>query len=202
MAENQNERLVLFSDAVIAITITLLALDIRLPGEVTELTQGELGAALLALWPRLFAYVLSFVVIANYWFTHRRKFEVITRRSLVLDWLNIVYLMTIGLIPFVTGVIAENGGAVATALYAGVAALTSIVGAVMSSYAGRTGLSSNPATLRWSSNASLLMAAVFVASIPVAFVNADVAKFCWLAIWPVSSMLRRRDERNSGAATR
>ena len=76
--ENPNARLLAFSDGVIAVAITLLVLDIRLPEDFSHWSDAELLSALVALWPRLLAYLLSFFVIGNLWNSHRSKFEKIT----------------------------------------------------------------------------------------------------------------------------
>lgn len=190
MADNDNERLMVFSDAVITITVTLLVLDVRIPGEIADLTDEQLWAAVLSIWPRIFAYVLSFAVIAVYWFSHRRRFEVISRRSVVLDWLNMLYLLTIGFIPFVTSVIAENGGAVATAFYAAVVCLTSVVGTIICIYAEQAGLATHAEVLHHSRNGSLVTAAVFLASIPVAFLDPTAGKLFWILILPAGRIVQ------------
>jgi uncharacterized membrane protein len=66
------ERLVFFSDAVFAIAITLLALDIRVPELAGTVTNDGLAAAIAALGPRIFAYVLSFAVVGLFWLAHWR----------------------------------------------------------------------------------------------------------------------------------
>ena len=61
------ERLIFFSDAVFAIAITLLSLDIRLPAAGGSLTDSELAQRLLEIWPRYLAYIISFLVIGTFW---------------------------------------------------------------------------------------------------------------------------------------
>jgi len=63
------DRIAFFSDAVFAIALTLLVLDIRLP---EGLADGELWDALRELWPQFFAYVLTFAVLGINWITHHR----------------------------------------------------------------------------------------------------------------------------------
>src|SRR6185503_20255623 len=112
--ENPNARLLALSDGVIAVAITLLVLDIRLPEGFGEFTDAQLWAALVALWPRILAYLLSFYVIANFWFSHRAKFNHIVKTDGRLMWINMLFLLTIGLLPFTTNLIAESGGTIAT----------------------------------------------------------------------------------------
>lgn len=75
------ERLIFFSDAVFAIAITLLALEIRLPASQGTLTNDQLLQDLLALWPKYFSYVLSFLVIGGFWMGHHQKFRLILHEA-------------------------------------------------------------------------------------------------------------------------
>jgi uncharacterized membrane protein len=65
------DRIVFFSDAVFAIAITLLVLDIHVPEIPERLVDEQLPGRLLALWPKYLSYVLSFVVILMYWMAHQ-----------------------------------------------------------------------------------------------------------------------------------
>lgn len=96
------ERILFFSDAVMAIAITLLVIDLRLP---ENLRESGLGAALLKLWPSYLGYLLSFIVIGNYWLSHRRLFRPIRRYDDRLCWLSLLFLFFIALLPFSTRLI-------------------------------------------------------------------------------------------------
>jgi uncharacterized membrane protein len=76
-----SEQILFFYDAVIAITITLLMLEVRLPVDAGELTDPELLDALLATYGKLLGYVISFLVIASFWISHHRKFHHIVRND-------------------------------------------------------------------------------------------------------------------------
>lgn len=107
-AEPGAGRLVFFSDAVYAIAITLLVIDLRLVGS-GELDSPALAQALWSMWPQLLSYVLSFLVIGSLWGSHHRKFRYINRYDGRLVWLNLLLLMVIAFIPFPTSVLAESG---------------------------------------------------------------------------------------------
>jgi uncharacterized membrane protein len=96
----------MFSDAVFAINITLIGLDLRLPAA----PAGRLGANLLHGWPVYLAYLTSFLYLAVAWVNHRALFARIRRVSLGATWANIAVLLTIGLIPFPTRLLAEAIG--------------------------------------------------------------------------------------------
>lgn len=196
MKENENERLMLFSDAVIAITITLLVLDIRLPETEMGLTDAALWEALVGLTPQLVAYVLSFLVIGVFWLGHRSKFEHIVRHSPVLIWINLIFLLEIGLMPFVTGVLAESRGALATMLYAAAVSVISLTAAAMSWYALKAGLTDLPSTrsgtIIWP---ILAPAAVFLSSIAIAPFSVPLAQLFWLMLIPASLLSGRFSRR-------
>jgi uncharacterized membrane protein len=96
----------MFSDAVFAINITVLGLDLRLPA----VPAGQLAADLLRGWPVYLAYLTSFLVLAVAWVTHRSIFARVRRISLGATWANIGLLLTIGLVPFPTRLLAEAIG--------------------------------------------------------------------------------------------
>lgn len=186
---NPNERLVLFSDAVIAITITLLVLDIRLPEGFGEFDDAELWHAFVELAPRFLAYLISFAVIGVYWLNHHAKFSHIVGSSRGLLTINLIFLLFIGVVPFTTSLIAENGGALATALYAAGMVCCGLTLMWIWAYSGARGLidpTLSSGRRRSTLLTTLLSSVIFAVSIPVAFFNADLAKWLWLLIIPAS----------------
>jgi uncharacterized membrane protein len=103
------DRIVFFSDAVFAIAITLLVLDIKVPEIPDDLVADELSAQLLALWPKYFGYVLSFVVIITFWNSHHSIVSGIRGYDRGLIWLNSIFLMFVAFVPFPTALISEYG---------------------------------------------------------------------------------------------
>jgi uncharacterized membrane protein len=194
-------RLAAFADAVVAIVMTLLALDIRLPAPAGDLSDAELLQALIGIAPKYYAYGLSFIVAGLFWTVHARKLRQLARSDVGLVWLNIVFFMVLGLLPFVTSVLAENSGKVGTILYAAVVALISFTLAAISAYAAARKLFTEgaaDATFRGLLAASMA-GLVFLVSIPIAFYSADGAKYFWLLLIPagLSRRLVRGEERAS-----
>jgi len=94
-------RLVAFSDAVFAITVTLLALEIRPPADYANLLHG-----LLALWPSYLAYAVTFLLIGQVWANHHVMFDHIHLADRAVLLLNTLLLMVVALLPFATSVLA------------------------------------------------------------------------------------------------
>jgi uncharacterized membrane protein len=131
---------VAFSDAVIAIVITLLVLDLRPP----DAEPGELLAGLLGEWPTYLAYAASYTYLAVIWMNHKAAFSRIGEMDRGLQWANLGILATLALVPWPTAVIAETARTgnlederVAVALYAIVGALLCLSWLVFFSYLAR-----------------------------------------------------------------
>ncbi len=178
------ERMVIFSDAVMAVAITLLVLDLKLPEGVTD---TQLPAALRGSLHGIGVYALSFVVVGMFWMGHNELFSYIRRVDGPLMWINMIYLLTIGLIPFVTSLLSDHGTSLATCVYAGVLVATSLLSTLMWWYAGRDPQlmpSDVPDSVRREGLIStLLAAAVFAFSIVIAILWSPVAgQLSWLLL--------------------
>jgi len=100
-------RLEALTDGVFAIVMTLLVLEISIPEIAHSSLQAELPRRLLELWPKLYSYVLSFLVLGILWTLHHRSFHSIKRSDNALIWLNIIFLMFVALIPFSTSLLGN-----------------------------------------------------------------------------------------------
>jgi len=85
------------TDGIFAVAMTLLILDVKVP--LVSHTE-DLPRELLALWPRLVSYAISFVMLGIYWVGHHNQFHLIRRTNRTLLWINILFMMTICFVPF------------------------------------------------------------------------------------------------------
>jgi uncharacterized membrane protein len=94
-------RLEAFSDGVIAILITIMVLELKVP-------HGDDGAALRPLLPVFLTYILSFTYLGIYWNNHHHMFHAAQRVDGKILWANLHLLFWLSLVPFVTGWMGEN----------------------------------------------------------------------------------------------
>jgi len=189
------ERLVFFSDAVFAIAITLLSIEIRLPEMRGAVTNAELWQAILSIWPKYLAYVISFLVIGSFWIGHHRRFRLIIRYDRGLIFLNLFLLMAIAFVPFPTSLISDYGNRTATIFYAMVMVLINVISATIWWYAIHNDRLVDPQLSqkerRHQMMISLLITGVFALSIGLAFINEDLAKFSWVLAAFTNPLSRR-----------
>ena len=191
------ERVIFFSDAVVAIAITLLALG--LPG-----VGGTSNAAVLrSLHANLDAYlpfVISFVVIAAYWRAHHRLYQYVARLDDRLVTINMVWLLMIICTPYATRVLSDGPfGGVRFSLYAVIQVITILTLVIMRRHIRNAGLlrSDTPAAVAETDDFSIVAVAVtFAVSIPVSF-KTEWAYAIWVAAAMVARLVRRIRNRSA-----
>jgi uncharacterized membrane protein len=189
------ERIQFFSDAVFAIAMTLLVLEIRLPdrlagGEGADPTWADISA----LWPQIFAYALSFAIIGINWVTHHRKFLVIVRFDAKLMTINLILLGFVALLPFPTSVLADYGdNTPVVVLYAANVGIITLLQLWLWVHAYRAGLTEklDDELYRLVRRNLYPVPLVMGASIVVAFFVPIAAMFMWVLIWPLSIAAER-----------
>jgi uncharacterized membrane protein len=121
-----------FTDGVFAIIITILVLDIRVPDGLPEQSLAE---AIGVTYPTLLAWVISFLLTGMYWVWHRDTFALVRRVNRDLVWLNLLFLLPIGLIPFAASVLGQyNRQPVALHVYGVVMMAASLMRIVLYRY--------------------------------------------------------------------
>lgn len=193
------ERAVFFSDAVFAIAITLLVIDLRLP-EAVQGVEGTGGADIAALLggmvPQFLAFGISFAVIGTFWMAHWRRYGYVVRVDERLLWLNLLLLAFVALMPFPTAVIAEHGddpGAVV--LYVAVVAAAGVASTGAWASAWRAGLllpGLSRRYVRLSALRGLVVPIVMVATLPLLALGPYLVEWSWLLIIPAQVAVNRR----------
>jgi len=105
--EFQLERMILFSDAVFAIAITLLAIELKVPAIITDVTDHKLAESLNEMIPKFIGFLISFLIIGQYWTTHHRLFGFVVNYNLRLMWLNLFFLLAVIIMPFTSAFHSE-----------------------------------------------------------------------------------------------
>src|SRR5262249_35330298 len=118
------ERIAAFSDGVIAIIITIMVLELKLPESAAE---GQVWSSFLApLAPKLAIYGLSFVIVGPLWVNHHQLLALVRRAPPQLMWMNLLLLFFMSLVPLATGFLGEHlQSARAVSFYALVMTLSS-----------------------------------------------------------------------------
>ena len=100
-------RIEAFSDGVFAIVMTLLVFDLKVPQVQEGLIEIELLHHLVAMWPQLLSFVLSFVIVGIFWVAHHNMFHHIKRSNRTFIWINNLFLMCVAFIPFPTALMGK-----------------------------------------------------------------------------------------------
>lgn len=180
-------RLESFSDGVFAVAITLLALNLTVPGPGQHSLLNLLGHA----WPAFAAYVISFFTIGVIWVNHRSLFSGLAHVDRVLLFLNLLLLLFVVAIPFTTATLSEYlrpGGSnahIAAALYGLVMTGMGISFALIFGWAIRRGLMTETMTTKARRAAQLRFGVgtvVYIIATGVSFLSAPAALACYGAV--------------------
>jgi len=167
------------SDGIFAIALTLLVLGIDVPtGQ-----EGHLWAALDDTLPQVLGYVISFGTAARLWLSHHRLFDDLEAVDTRLIQLNLVYLGLVAFLPFPSGLLGDYGDEAASVVVFAVTVAAIVgLGAVMRAHARTAGLFKADARHPEFDRGGVLVPAIFLASIPVAFISPAVALYSWLVL--------------------
>ena len=170
-------RLEAFSDGVLAIIITIMVLELKVPHAV------ELSA-LKPLLPVLSSYVLSFIYLGIYWNNHHHLFQATEEVSGGILWANLHLLFWLSLFPFTTAWMGENHLApIPTAIYGFVLLMAAIAFYILQrtiiAKEGRESLLAQAVGVDWKGKFSLVL---YVAAIPLAFVSVWIAAALYVVV--------------------
>ena len=190
------DRLNALSDGVIAIALTLLVLGIDIPTD-HNFTQDGLVSFLIELEPGIVAYVTSFIIVAIYWIIHHRMFHVLKYTDRILVILNIVFLFSISLVPFIAKLkTLYRYDALVVLIYATVHIFTGIILYVTWKYiVSHLELLKSPlekAEVQYVSTRILVMPIISVMAIVVAFINVHWGTYFFALIPIIYAFMMRK----------
>ena len=194
-AEREIERVVFFSDAVFAIALTLLAIDLRLPESGAIVDSASFLDALAAVAPRFYSFALSFFVIILFWVGHFRTFRVVKEMNGRIVFVDILLLFCIVLLPFPTAVLGQHGDIPAAVVFYGLCvALTGAVSTglwVVVARVRRNVWYMTPRLVRLITVRAAFVPAVVLATTPLAFVDPRIPLLVWIFVWPAQLVFER-----------
>ena len=190
--EASRERLIFLSDAVFAIAMTLLALEL-IPREIPP--ASGLAAMLDHSVRKVFAFILSFAVIGAQWLSHVRNMHLIRRADGAFLLLNLLMLLIVCFLPYPTAILGEIGpNRIAVTFYAATVALLSVAELLIwlwAAYGGRLLADSvSAAESRMIAIRQVVPIVVFGASVVIAQFNPNWAMWSWIAIAPLLMLTR------------
>jgi uncharacterized membrane protein len=183
-------RIEAFSDGVLAIIITIMVLELKVPHEPTLAALGQL-------WPVITSYVLSFVYIGIYWNNHHHMFHAVKQVHGAVLWANLHLLFWLSLVPFVTAWMGENHFAtIPTAAYGVVLLMAGVAYWILqTSLIKHDGNASLLAVAVGSDFKGKISPAIYLVAIPAAFVNRWLAGALYVSVALVWLVPDRRIER-------
>jgi uncharacterized membrane protein len=194
-------RLLTLSDGVIAIALTLLVLQLRVP-EPSQLANPDSAADLAAQLSKgsasLVSYVISFYVIAQFWMVHRQLFRRLSDQEEGLEWVNFAFLFTITIMPFASDLLGDfEGNPLAVDIFALNLLLASLSTQAMIIIARRKGLLTSDARERSARISAAVVPVVMAASIGLSWWSTSAAMYSWILIAVVPAVIERREARRA-----
>ena len=184
-------RLEAFSDAVIAIILTIMVLELKIP-------HGADFDALKPLLPVFLSYVLSFVYLGIYWNNHHHMLQATRKVNGKVLWANLHLLFWLSLVPFVTGWMGENHFApLPTAIYGCVLLLAAVSYTILQAFIVHHEKGENDLLAEAVGNdfKGKLSLALYAAAIPLAFVHQWISHAIYVAVAIIWLVPDRRIER-------
>jgi uncharacterized membrane protein len=189
------EYLISFSDAIFAFSMTFMALSIQIPTFSGDIADSELAVKLIQfVIPNIIHYVISFIVVGMYWISYHRIFEHIRITNITLIWLNMLFLMFIGLVGYFTGLLATyETHRIVVISFSIVIALTGFVLALLWWYATHNRKlvdhDMNEHLVKYHLRRIYVAPLIFLASIGISFINVQAAQAFWAMILPANIII-------------
>ena len=195
------------TDGIFAVAMTLLVIELRLPESSTVLTQRDLIHGVVSLIPKFQSWIISFFVLAIFWFTHHRQFHHVRVVDGTLLWLNLLYLSFVSLMPFSSALAGQHSQMLfAQIVYSANMTLLAIGGLLNNRYVfHHPELWSEPVTpgfYRGSLFRTSGLIVVAITAIGIAMVIPGAGNMAFMLMIPISILSKRVDRLQAAAATR
>ena len=182
-------RLLTLSDNVVAIALTLLIFQLKVPAAAQVHdpdSAADLAAQLAGQADQLISYLIAFYVVAQFWLAHHRVFRRVAGHQEGLAWWNFAFLFTITAMPFTASLLGSYGGnPLAVDIFAVNVLLASLATQATLLFGQRRDILTAPAdptAARARAARVTVVVAALALSIALAWVNTSAAKYCWLLI--------------------
>ena len=184
-----------FSDAIFAFSMTFMALSIQIPTFSSNIADSELAIRLIQfVMPNIIHYVISFIVVGMYWISYHRIFEHIRTTNITIIWLNMLFLMFIGLVGYFTGLLATyETHRIVVISFSIVIATTGFVLCLLWWYATHdrklVDHDMNEHLIKYHLRRIYVAPLIFLASIGISFINVQAAQIFWAMILPADILI-------------
>lgn len=198
----QLERILFFSDAVIAIAMTLLIIEIKAP-HIHGNSGAELIKSINELIPKFVSFFISFFVIAIYWRAHHHLFGYVQKYTDKLIWINILFLLSIVIMPFSSAFYSENFHLnLPYAVYCFNIVVTGMLNCWLIRYISseKANISTKSGDVEWRKYhtlRSLIAPIIFLLSLLLSFYSVSLSRLCFILIFPLISIISRKFKRKN-----
>ena len=182
-------RLLTLSDNVVAIALTLLIFQLKVPAAAQVAhpdSAADLAAQLARQADQLISYLIAFYVVAQFWLAHHRVFRRVAGHQEGLAWWNFAFLFTITAMPFTSSLLGQYGSnPLAVDIFAVNVLLASLATQATLLFGQRRDVltePADPAEARARAARVTVVVAALAVSVALAWVNTSAAKYCWLLI--------------------
>ena len=179
-------RIEAFSDGVIAIALTILVLELKIPELSRQFSEQQVQHVLVETLPKLASYFLSFLIIAIYWVNHHHMFHLLEKADSGLLWLNNNLLLWLSLLAFPTALLGEHPEShTIAALYGAVSMMTAVAFLFLHRHAYRKGLFSSTYSaqaFRSDAMANYMTLGIYLIMIAMSFYKPLIAELGYAAI--------------------
>src|SRR5262245_19664088 len=103
----ESRRVEALGDGIFAISMTLLVLELHVPALAATASGGELARELLHAWPKFAAYCGTFLILGVFWIGHHNQFHYIRRTDRSFLWINILFFLCVGFMPYCTALLGS-----------------------------------------------------------------------------------------------